>query len=382
MLVSKNFSKFATLAVTAAVMSFAAVEANATHFRYGTTSWVQDTSTRQVQFTFTEAWRTTFIGTLSYNLGDGSSHASNVNRTIIGNFTDAAGEGYTLLTSQVTHTYASNSVFNVTSDSCCRISSLVNAGDDRFRVNSTVDLSAANAGDTGSPIAQAPVIIAWPQGPNTFQLPFADPDSDNVTVTANIGTASPSSGITSIPTAGANTLSVSATGLITWDATSAPLNSKYAFAARVTENDSQASIPLDFIIEVNNAGANNVAPTVDGASFTLEVGDTLMHTVTGNDPDAGPNPLSWNPVDAILGPDTVTNALFDENTQELLWDTTGYSLGVYTFFISNFDGVGNGVGQIVVNLTAATVSEPGILATLMLGIAGMAFVRRRKQRAL
>ena len=381
MLISKNFSKLATLAVTAAVMSFAAVEANASHFRYGTTGWVQDTTTRQVQFTFTEAWRATFVGSLNYNLGDGGNHSSTVNRTTIGTFTDAAGEDYTLISSTVSHTYASNSVFNVTSSSCCRIGSLVNAPNGNYSINSTVDLSANNAGDTGSPVAQAPVIISWPQGPSTFQLPFADPDGDSVTITSNVGTGAGQSGIASTPSS-TNVLTVTPGGQISWDATAAALNSKYAFAVQVSEDDSQASIPLDFIIEVNGQGANNVAPIVDGISLTVEVGDSLMHTVTGSDPDSGPNALTWNPIDAILGPDTVTNALFDENTQELLWDTTGYSLGVYTFFISNFDGLANGIGQIVVNVTAATVSEPGILATLMLGFVGMAFIRRRKQRAL
>lgn len=380
MLISKNFSKFATLAVTAAVMSFAAVEASASHFRYGTTSWVQDTTTREVTFTFTEAWRDTFVGSLNYSLGDGNNHLSTTNRTTIGTFTDAVGDGYTLVSSQVTHTYASNSVFNVSGTSCCRIGTLQNAPNANFTLTSTVDLSAANAGDTGSPVAQAPVIVSWPQGPHTFQLPFADPDGDNVTVTANIGTGGSQSGIPSAPSAGGNTLTVNSAGVISWDASAAPLNGKYAFAVNVKEDDSSASIALDFIIEVNGQGSNNIAPSVDGAAFTLEVGDTLDHTVTGSDPDSGPSALTWNPISTILGPETVTNALFDQGTQQLLWDTTGYSLGVYTFFISNFDGIANGVGQIVVNLTEVTaaVSEPGVIATLVLGIAGIGFMRRRQ----
>lgn len=379
MSICKILSKTLAASTAIALLGTVSLDANATHFRYGTTSWVQDTSTRTVQFTFTEAWRASFVGSLNYNLGDGSFHSSTTNRSTIGTFSDAAGEQYTLLTSTLTKTYASNSVFTVSGSSCCRISTLVNAADDNYTLTSTVDLSASNAGDTGSPVAQAPVIISWPQGPNTFQLPFADPDQDTVTVTQNIGAGS---GIPTVPTAGGNALSVSPSGVISWDASSAPLNSKYAYAVNVTEDDSAASIPLDFIIEVNGqGGANNIAPTVDGASFTLEVGDTLNHIVTGTDPDASPSPLTWDPINTILGPETVTNALFDQNTQQLLWDTAGYSLGVYTFFISNFDGLANGVGQIVVNLTEVSVPEPGALAILAVGLVGITVIRRRRQIA-
>ena len=175
---------------------------------------------------------------------------------------------------------------------------------------------------------------------------------------------------------------MSSTGLLSWDTSGTTLGQKYAIQVRVSEDDSASTIPLDFIIEISNSTANQ-APSVNGQSLTLEVGDVLNTTVTGSDPDSGPvDPLTWS-LDAITGPQTVSNASFDPLTQMLLWDTTGYALGVYTFFISNFDGAANGLGTIVVNLTAqvAEVAEPAMLALFGLGIAGLAASRRRRAAA-
>ena len=377
MFTGKKFSKFATLAVSAAVLTFAAVEANASHFRYGTMNWTRSAvNPLQVTFNVTEAWRATFTDSLGFSSTAGSFNTV-TNRTTIGTFTDAAGEDYTVFNTAITQTFPSAGVFNVNAGTCCRIGSLENGnGSSDFDIRAVVDLSEPLANNVGSPVAQAPIIVPLPISTTaSFQLPFSDPDLEGVSVSV---AAITQSGLnTAIPSVGGNNLTVSSTGLIQWDTSGAAAGQKYAIQLRVDEDDSANSIPVDFIIEIGN-GVGNQAPTVNGASLNLEVGDLLDFTVTGNDPDNGPvDPLTWS-LDSITGPQVVNDATFDELTQQLLWDTSGYNLGTYTFFVSNFDGAANGLGQILVTLSASTVSEPGMAMVLGLGILGVAYSRRRK----
>lgn len=386
MFISKTVSRMVSGVLAGALLTFAVAEAQASHFRYGTVNWTRSTTNPlQVTFNITEAWRSTATDSLNFSNGASGSFNTITNRSTIGTFTDANGEGYTVFNTSITQTYPSASVFTIAAGTCCRISTLQNGNADAsFNLQATVDLTQPIGTEVGGPVAQAPIIVPLPQTTSgnfaTFQLPFADPDGDNLTV--SVSSNSQSGLTTALPTAGGNTLSVSSTGLLSWDTSGTTLGQKYAIQVRVSEDDSASTIPLDFIIEISNSTANQ-APSVNGQSLSLEVGDVLNTTVTGSDPDSGPvDPLTWN-LDAITGPQTVSNASFDPLTQMLLWDTTGYALGVYTFFISNFDGAANGLGQIVVNLTAqvAAVPEPAMLALFGLGLAGLAASRRRRTAA-
>lgn len=382
MFTGKKFSKFATFAVSAAVLTFAAVEAHASHFRYGTMSWTRSQANPlEVTFNITEAWRVAD----SLRFTGGTSFDSIENRTTIGTFTDANSESYTVYNTSITRTFSSAGTFNLIADSCCRIGNLQNGnGNDDFTVTATVDLSQPIGSNVGSPVAQAPIIVPMPittAGSTTsFQLPFADPDLEGMTVSvASLTQSGLSQALPSAPGGNTAGMTVSPTGLLEWDTSGTTAGQKFALQLRVDEDDSANSIPVDFIIEIGNVAANQ-APTVDGATFNLEVGDVLSHTVTGNDPDNGPvDPMTWA-LNTITGPETVTDATFDPLSQLLIWDTTGYDLGTYTFFVSNFDGAANGLGQIIVNVTASTVSEPGMAAVLGLGLMGIAYSRRRKTK--
>lgn len=382
MFTGKKFSKFSTLAISAAVLTFAAVEAHASHFRYGTMSWTRSqTNPLEVTFSVTEAWRVSD----SLRFTGGTSFNTTENRTTVGTFTDANSETYTVYNTSITRTFSGAGVFNLAAGTCCRIGSLQNGNNsDDFRMEATVDLSEPFGSNTASPVAQAPIIVPMPitsAGSTTsFQLPFADADLEGMTVSvASLTQSGLTQALPSAPGGNNAGLSVSSTGLLEWDTSGTTAGQKFALQLRVDEDDSANSIPVDFIIEIGNNQAN-LAPSVDGATFNLEVGDVLSHTVTGNDPDNGPvDPLLWT-LNTITGPEAVTNATFDPLSQLLVWDTAGYDLGTYTFFVSNFDGAANGLGQIIVNVSSSTVAEPGMALVLGLGLVGIAYNRRRKTK--
>ncbi|CAN0486560.1 unnamed protein product, partial [Discosporangium mesarthrocarpum] len=108
MLTGKKFSKFATFAVSAAVLSFAAVEAHASHFRYGTMSWTRSqTNPLEVTFSVTEAWRVQ--DSLRFN--GGATFNTTENRITVGTFVDANLESYTVYNTSITRTFPSAGVF-------------------------------------------------------------------------------------------------------------------------------------------------------------------------------------------------------------------------------------------------------------------------------
>src|SRR6185503_2021359 len=88
--------------------------------------------------------------------------------------TDAAGLNYVVMRYVVTHSYPSGGQYTAYFTSCCRLSNLINAGDDSFRVEAKVDLSAGN---TGNVTAALPAIIQLQTGGvRTIAIPAVDPD--------------------------------------------------------------------------------------------------------------------------------------------------------------------------------------------------------------
>ena len=145
-----------------------AATAHASHFRFAHNTW-RRLSGNTVEFTSTQAWRLGAESPLPIDFGDGFSDIGS--STVIGSFTDLAGEGYTILRYTVQHTYGSDGPFTASMSSCCRISTLVNAADQSERMETVVDL---RGGNQGSPVSSLPVILQMVQGGvNSVSLPTA-----------------------------------------------------------------------------------------------------------------------------------------------------------------------------------------------------------------
>lgn len=121
------------------------------------------------EVTVTTAWRSSFLDgvTLDLGPGQGSAFVSVSSWDILGTVVDANGESYTLVSRTLTHDFGTVGDYVISFSSCCRISTLVNAADENFRVEATVRLG----NDTNGPRASLPAIMQMAAGvPNSIDI--------------------------------------------------------------------------------------------------------------------------------------------------------------------------------------------------------------------
>lgn len=269
----KKINKHVFSAVVLTMLSIAfAGEAMASHFRGGSISW-ERVSGNTVDITIRAAWR---VSPGAWNLGDGTS-VSTSSSDLISSLIDAGGATYGFYETKTRHTYPSEGPWTIKIESCCRIGSLVNAANNNYRVAGVVDLSGTQQGST---VVSIPPILQMNQGPNLVPMAVVDPDS----IPSCRMATSAESGITGgLPTAGGQSLSVSSACQLSWDASAAALNAKYA--AQVIMSEGGVDVPVDFIIEI--ADINNVPSCqLNGVvNNSVAVGSPFSVSVTATDPD-------------------------------------------------------------------------------------------------
>jgi len=341
------------LATLVALAAGAWQPAAASHFRYAHISWVQ-TGPTSVAFTVQAAFRRsstpTFdecvnpatgaviactgagglaavgnvvredIGDTRLNFGDGTeayvSNPSNpgehylyflvtsidpTNNWLLGAALDPAT--LSAADTAINHTYANAGPWTARIDTCCRIAAAdspnahINNPDGGYRIESRVDLSAAN----DSPVSSFPPIVTCPQnGTCQFQILANDPDGDPIRF--RLSTAAEAAGDGNFkqpgPTSAPNAANVSASGLYTWNTTGATLASgglNTLYSTQVSIEDLNASnavkskVALDFFIQL--VPQVNHAPTFSqptcGSTLSVNTGSQLQFTIAASDQDAG-----------------------------------------------------------------------------------------------
>jgi len=278
--------------VAVSAMELVATSALASHFRFANLSWKRapGTNALAVEITLTEAWQRSSKDVISYAFGDGTGFFDSSAAVLSARLADQAGEEYEVWRHTTTHTYPSNGVFTVVGTSCCRISSLVNAGDASERLSMVIDLRNNNS---GSPVTAAPVILQMQAGTNNaIALPIVDPDGDPYQV--RMATLAESS-IPRSPQVGTNTLTVTSAGVLNWNTAGGFAQQKFAVQLIIEENragnptGTNGLVPLDFIIELLGTLTNR-APTVVGTNGTITLSPNQRFTTTlvGTDPEGGP----------------------------------------------------------------------------------------------
>ncbi len=275
-----------TMFVIAAGLLLTAGTAHASHFRGASLVWKKLASpANTIELTLTESWRTGSISSLSYGWGDGSAGFNMSGYTIIAN-----DPSFTTIRKVITHTYSTAGPFTVSGSSCCRISNLVNAADGSESVAAIVDLRGGNA---GPPVITSPIILQMVKGGvNNIQLGNSDVDGD--TVAFRMATSSESQ-ISYVASAGGKSLSVSSSGLLTWDTSSTATGQLWAVQVIANDNHlitpgvfGQSRVAFDFIIQIVDGSINH--PPVasgDAGPFTAVVGQLFTNAITGTDQDGG-----------------------------------------------------------------------------------------------
>lgn len=313
----------------------------ASHFRFGNLSWrqINPTNELEVEITIIEAWRKTLpgLGALRYNFGDGSGSFDSIGADQIADLTDVGGEDYLVYRKTVTHTYPAPGVYQMSASVCCRIFSLQNASSSSLQLGMTIDLRKSNR---GSPIVQIPAIIQMVAGTNnTIQLPILDPDGDSYSVRMSSSLESLIPSLASITTGSTtNELKVSPTGLLEWDTTGGAIGAKYAVQLTIEEKhqfSGVGQVPLDFIIELTDASANN-PPTCTSPStnvFSARAGELFTFSVTAVDPDGDDLEMDvLGPAGYVTSPPANTIAASPMGVQ-FVW-TPPHSLSNQSQFVS------------------------------------------------
>jgi hypothetical protein len=210
----------------------------ASHFRYGHISWTRQPGTRTVTFTVTTAWRAAAPELTNLNFGDGS-----VNGYILGTQI-GSGPDYVVLQYTITHIYANDGPFTAYFNDCCRILDLGLGSSVYYNVATTVCLTGNNG---GSPINLSPQILKLPILSNA-QLQLNAIDSDGSSVTFSQATIAGAGYTYSPPIVGGNALSVSSTGVVSWNTSGATVGQLYVL--RVKFSDGCAESEADYIVEI------------------------------------------------------------------------------------------------------------------------------------
>lgn len=289
---SRRFGIAGGIHILALMVAFfvTAISAHASHFRGASLTWKKlppPAPANTIEVTVTESWRADFLDYNIYSWGDGTGGFATSSAQVIATGTDATGS-FSVIRKVVNHTYSGPGPWTISANGCCRISTLANAANASWNLSSVVDL---RNGNLGSPVISSPILLQMVRGGlNTVPLSFADVDGDPVTFRM---ATSAESAIPFVASAGGNTLSVSSSGILSWDTSFTAVNQLYA--VQVVANDNHPGSPVgtsrvffDFMIQIVDGTLNSPpVATGDAGPFVATVGVPFSNVITGTDVDGG-----------------------------------------------------------------------------------------------
>ena len=293
------------LAFVGVMLGFSSL-ASATHFRFGHVTWKRvGPNPNTVEFTITQAYRWDYPVAISqpFQFGDGTQTNLVISTSVrppVGGPVIAVNtaENYFISQVKVTHTYPNATAYTAGFQACCRLSSLQNANDQTYRVQTRVDLSTTTL---GSAVSSVPPVLRFPKdtpGGFTYQLPVVHPGGEPVTCSlASFAESAiprhpgPPSGTYqdpyTVPTS--QWLGISSNCQLKWNPASMPwvTSRPLLYAVQVKLTNGTSSVPLDFVIELKPG--TNRAPSCTGptGSQTVIAGQTYTANLVGSDPDGG-----------------------------------------------------------------------------------------------
>lgn len=336
----KTSLKF-TLA-SAIFLTLSSTMALGSHFRYGHYVWSQ-VSGNTVRVTLQNAFRRDGYGcvdpaTLAFvacSPGDGFPQVGDVIRESIGGTRFNWGDGtevgsplgpllykvtsidlvnnwwfglaidpgaLPLVSTTLSHTYASSGNYTAFTSSCCRISSVdginahINNPDDGYRVETLINVG----GNNNSPVSALPPIVLCPiNSLCQFAVPAVDPDNNPLHFRLSTSAEASDSGFLHPgPPFAPNTATIDpTTGVFSWNTTGATLASpglNTLYSTQVTIQDGTSKVAIDFLIQLVNADPSPPiivppvgSPPVCNTTQVATVGSLKTFDAVASDPDAG-----------------------------------------------------------------------------------------------
>lgn len=278
-----------TIAMLVVGLALSAASAQASHFRGASLTWKRLASpANTIELTVTESWRVSPGNT--YNWGDGTSFSTSSGFTTIASGSDSTGT-FQIIRKVIAHTYTTEGPWTILSTGGARIGPpLVNSNQTNWRLNAVVDL---RSGNQGSPVISSPIILQMVKGGvNTVPLSSGDVDGDPISF--RMATSAESS-ITTVASAGGKTLTVSPSGVLSWDTSSTTVGQLYAVQVYAYDNHPLSpsgtggtEVFFDFMIQIVD-GTLNRPPVASGNAgpFVAAIGVPFSNVITGTDPDGG-----------------------------------------------------------------------------------------------
>lgn len=272
-------------AAVAMLVLVVARPAQATHFRSGDIRYTIPDPVAEplrVRFVVTAGWRSTNIGSTILHFGDGTSNPETTG-VEAGTGTDAAGFDWSIYQYTVEHEYPAAGSYTAYFEDCCRVSSLVNAGEAPYRVEAVVDLETP--GNAGGAAALLPAVLQLQTG-GVRVLPILAHEPDGAAMSCRFSTQLESGIYTNPPviSGGASpTIASTATGCeLTWNTTGGSIGEAYAVSVAIESDAGKHT--QDFIIELTPAAG----PSCTGSgSFVLPAQEPFTTEVVGTHPTGG-----------------------------------------------------------------------------------------------
>jgi hypothetical protein len=350
----------------------------ASHFRGGAIVTSVDAA-GLISFTSTTFWRNDFVDGVQYYVsGTGTSGDSNYNRLA----DDTADSRFTRVVESWDRQATNGAgTYNFEYNSCCRVSQIANAAQSSMNLNTSITWDGSNA---NAPIlfdfsSINPEVVRGNAYSDSLGALSGNGQALSYDQALNVSiTSQPSPSFVVDPTTGQLTIPVVDTTAMNYD-NGANAGADYAFSGNIKNADGSL-VEFDWLFDAVNTGSSNLAPTVQNLVINVFQGDVLAATVVGTDPEN--DPLTWNQ-QFINGLGDTSQFNFNAATQGISWDTTGVTLGQYIAGIRASDGSLTDTGTVTINVLAqpgGNVPEPAILSLFGIGILGMGFIRRRKNK--
>jgi|GEM_PF-3589038 len=367
-----NFIKllFWSFIMTCGIVLASAVDAAASHFRYGNITWRRDmpNNPNRVIFTITQSFRSSYYGTSRVTPGsiisDGYFYAGNGYNSSLRMTVTSVNTVEDWFMGEATIAVDYDSIpanYTAYFSSCCRIGTLSNNANGSYQISTNVTVGNSN----DAPVVSLPpyLNIAVGQSQATYQLAANDPNGDplvySMTPNGGFGAGSVQSNLVSVSPSGL--LSINTQGL----------NIGRLINTNVTITDSKgATVMTDFIIKITETSTppvfNYGVTPANSFVYKIAPNDTLSINVEANDADAG-NIVSISAVGVPVGA-AYSNASGNPATGSFSWVPTLNNLGTYVLNFTATDNIGvssNTIVNVVVSAAPSFVSPtPGTNSVL------------------